>query len=75
MGYHMAVTDLSEGGTLEELATLVDQGVTTFKLFMAYKGAIMVDDETLFRDHAGGGRVRRARHGARRERRRRSTCS
>jgi dihydropyrimidinase len=48
-GFHMAVTDLVEGGTLEELATLPDQGVTSYKLFMAYKGAIMVDDETLFR--------------------------
>jgi dihydropyrimidinase len=48
-GFHMAVTDLAEGGTLEELATLPDQGVTSYKLFMAYKGAIMVDDETLFR--------------------------
>ena len=49
MGYHMAVTDLKNGGTLEELATLPDQGVTSYKLFMAYKGALMVDDETLFR--------------------------
>jgi dihydropyrimidinase len=49
MGYHMAVTDLKEGGTLEELATLPDEGITSYKLFMAYKGAIMVDDETLFR--------------------------
>src|ERR671939_1259613 len=49
MGYHMAVTDLKEGGTLEELASLPDQGLTSYKLFMAYKGAIMVDDETLFR--------------------------
>jgi dihydropyrimidinase len=48
-GFHMAVTDLKDGGTLEELATLPDQGVTSYKLFMAYKGAIMVDDETLFR--------------------------
>jgi dihydropyrimidinase len=48
-GFHMAVTDLEEGGTLEELATLPDQGITSYKLFMAYKGAIMVDDETLFR--------------------------
>jgi dihydropyrimidinase len=48
-GFHMAVTDLKEGGTLEELAMLPDQGVTSYKLFMAYKGAIMVDDETLFR--------------------------
>jgi dihydropyrimidinase len=49
MGYHMAVTDLREGGTLEELASLPDQGITSYKLFMAYKGALMVDDETLFR--------------------------
>jgi dihydropyrimidinase len=49
MGYHMAVTDLREGGTLDELASLPDQGITSYKLFMAYKGALMVDDETLFR--------------------------
>jgi dihydropyrimidinase len=49
MGYHMAVTDLKEGGTLEELASLPGEGVTSYKLFMAYKGALMVDDETLFR--------------------------
>ena len=48
-GFHMAVTDLAEGGSLEELAALPDQGVTSYKLFMAYKGALMVDDETLFR--------------------------
>jgi dihydropyrimidinase len=49
MGYHMAITDLKDGGTLEELASLPDQGITSYKLFMAYKGALMVDDETLFR--------------------------
>ena len=49
IGYHMAITDLKEGGTLEELASLPEQGVTSYKLFMAYKGALMVDDETLFR--------------------------
>jgi dihydropyrimidinase len=49
MGYHMAVTDLRDGGSLEELAELPAQGVTSYKLFMAYKGALMVDDETLFR--------------------------
>src|SRR6516225_7157945 len=49
MGYHIAVTDLSAPGALDELATLPDQGVTSYKLFMAYKGALQVDDETLFR--------------------------
>src|SRR3954470_11314717 len=38
MGYHIAVTDLSWDGALEELSTLPDQGVTSYKLFMAYKG-------------------------------------
>jgi dihydropyrimidinase len=49
MGYHMAITDLVNGGTLEELASLPEQGITSYKLFMAYKGALMVDDETLYR--------------------------
>jgi dihydropyrimidinase len=52
MGYHMAVTDLREGGSLEELARLPEQGITSYKLFMAYKGALMVDDETLFKTMA-----------------------
>ena len=58
MGYHMAVTDLKEGGTLEELAQLPDEGVTSYKLFMAYKGALMVDDETLFRTMEVASRTR-----------------
>ena len=49
MGYHIAVTDLTGEGALEELATLPEQGVTSYKLFMAYKGALQVDDDTLFR--------------------------
>ncbi len=49
MGYHIAITDLTYDGALDELATLPEQGVTSYKLFMAYKGALMVDDETLFR--------------------------
>jgi len=49
VGFHLAVTDLEEGGTLEDLAEAPGEGVTSYKLFMAYKGAIMVDDETLFK--------------------------
>jgi dihydropyrimidinase len=49
MGYHIAVTDLSFDGALDELGTLPEQGVTSYKLFMAYKDALQVDDETLFR--------------------------
>ena len=49
VGFHMAITDLEDGGTLEDLAKVPDEGVTSYKLFMAYKGAVMVDDETLFK--------------------------
>jgi dihydropyrimidinase len=47
-GLHLAVTDLSDA-TLAEIPLLVDEGVTSLKLFMAYKGSIMVDDATLLR--------------------------
>jgi dihydropyrimidinase len=50
VGFHMAITDLRDAGRPEDLARLPEEeGVTSYKLFMAYKGAIMVDDETLFR--------------------------
>src|SRR5919197_852378 len=49
VGFHMAITDLHDGGRLEDVARVPEQGVTSYKLFMAYKGAIMVDDETLFK--------------------------
>lgn len=47
-GFHMIVTDLSEA-VEDEMDTLVDQGVTSFKLFMAYPGVFMQDDATIFR--------------------------
>ena len=47
-GFHIIVVDL-EGGTLEDLATLPDLGVTSYKMLMAYKGVLLVDDQTLFR--------------------------
>jgi dihydropyrimidinase len=49
VGFHIGVTDLQSGGTLDDLSKLPDEGVTSYKLFMAYKGAVMVDDDTLFR--------------------------
>ena len=48
-GFHIIVSDLQEGGTLEELATLPDLGVTSYKMLMAYKDVFLVDDETLFK--------------------------
>jgi len=47
-GFHVAITDLNKK-TMAELPQLPSMGVTSIKLFMAYKGALMVDDETLFR--------------------------
>ena len=47
-GFHIIVSDL-EGGTLDDLATLPDLGVTSYKMLMAYKGVFLVDDQTLFR--------------------------
>src|SRR5881409_407876 len=46
--FHCIVTDL--GGTqLEEMNALVGEGVTSFKLFMAYPGVFMLDDASIFK--------------------------
>ncbi len=45
--YHMCIVSWSDA-IREEMAAVVAKGVTTFKHFMAYKGALMVDDEELF---------------------------
>ncbi|GAB4244350.1 MAG: dihydropyrimidinase [Thermoleophilia bacterium] len=47
-GFHVAVTDLNDD-VLAEMPVMVEAGVSSFKLFMAYKGALMVDDATLLR--------------------------
>lgn len=47
-GFHMAVTDLRDD-VLEEIPSLIDEGITSLKVFMAYKNVFMVDDDTLFR--------------------------
>lgn len=47
-GFHMIITDL--GKQVEaEMDSLVREGVTSFKLFMAYPGVFMLDDATIFR--------------------------
>jgi dihydropyrimidinase len=47
-GFHMIITDLSDQ-VEEEMDALVGQGVTSFKLFMAYPGVFMLDDASIFR--------------------------
>jgi len=46
--FHCIVTDVS-GGQLAEMNDLVHEGVTSFKLFMAYPGVFMLDDGSIFR--------------------------
>jgi dihydropyrimidinase len=41
--FHMAVTDFNPS-TKEEIKEMVAEGITSFKTFMAYKGALMIDD-------------------------------
>ena len=47
-GFHMIVTDFPEKQQ-KEMDKLVDEGVSSFKLFMAYPGIFMSDDATIFR--------------------------
>jgi len=47
-GFHMAITDLRDE-VMEEIPSLVDEGITSLKLFMAYKNVFQIDDTTLFR--------------------------
>jgi dihydropyrimidinase len=46
-GFHMAVTDLRPE-IMEEIPTMIEEGITSLKLFLAYKDVFMVDDETFF---------------------------
>jgi dihydropyrimidinase len=46
--YHMAVTGWGERTADEMRATVQEKGITSFKVFMAYKNAIMVDDGELY---------------------------
>jgi dihydropyrimidinase len=46
--FHCIVTDVS-GGQLSEMNDLIHEGVTSFKLFMAYPGVFMLDDGSIFK--------------------------
>src|SRR5271169_2413917 len=46
--FHCIITDLG-AAQLEEMGQLVHEGVTSFKLFMAYPGVFMLDDAAIFR--------------------------
>ncbi len=42
--YHMAVTDFNSNVAKEVVDFIEEEGITSFKTFMAYKGALMIDD-------------------------------
>jgi dihydropyrimidinase len=54
-GFHLICTDLPDA-RLPEMRGMIDQGVSSFKLFMAYPGVFLVDDATIFKamQTAGG---------------------
>ena len=46
---HMAITDLgTHNETLAEMEAMVARGISSFKLFMAYPGVLMIDDGLMF---------------------------
>ena len=47
-GLHLIVREISEG-ILKEMDAMIERGVPSFKLFMAYPGVFMLDDASIFR--------------------------
>jgi dihydropyrimidinase len=47
-GFHLICTDLPDN-RLAEMKGMIDQGVSSFKLFMAYPGVFLVDDGTIYK--------------------------
>ena len=47
VGYHMAITGWDES-VFNEMQDAVEMGVNSFKHFMAYKGALMIEDDEMF---------------------------
>src|SRR5712692_7875818 len=47
-GFHCIITDLPDT-QLAEMPQLVREGITSFKLFMAYPGVFMLDDASIFK--------------------------
>jgi dihydropyrimidinase len=47
-GFHLICTDLPDQ-RLGEMKGMIDEGVSSFKLFMAYPGVFLVDDGTIYK--------------------------
>jgi len=46
--FHMIMTEANPQ-TLEEMSSIIREGVTSFKMFMAYPGVFLVDDQQIFK--------------------------
>jgi dihydropyrimidinase len=55
-GFHMIITDMPEA-RLPEIDRLVEEGITSFKMFMAYAGVLYTDDATHYRAYRRAGEV------------------
>src|ERR1700737_181954 len=55
-GFHMIATDVP-ATQLHEMERIVREGVTSFKLFMAYPGALLLDDQSIFRAMLRAGEI------------------
>ena len=53
-GFHL-ITTVFEDGDEAEMYRVMDSGVTSFKLFMAYPGVFLADDATIFRAMSAAG--------------------
>ena len=53
-GFHLITTDF-EDKNKSEMFKLIDEGITSFKLFMAYPGVFLSDDATIFRAMSAAG--------------------
>lgn len=47
-GFHMGITDWNDNVSLE-MEEMIKEGVTSFKLYMAYKGKLQVDDGVIYK--------------------------
>lgn len=54
--FHLIATDLPDS-RMSEMRQLISEGVTSFKLFMAYPGVFLVDDATIYRAMKVAGRA------------------
>ncbi|OPX36196.1 MAG: hypothetical protein B1H13_14970 [Desulfobacteraceae bacterium 4484_190.3] len=55
-GFHVAITDLNDR-VMNEIPEMVAMGVPSFKCFLAYKGALMIDDGILINDLLAQGKT------------------